>query len=177
MVCHKWNNEYDVSLFTLSLMLEHFEKEDQLFAAQCIWWLASIILCTEILTYYWWYTIFPSNYIDNLVITPLPHQSGKGSLVPESDFPVLDIAMEISNNNSDQETTVHPARNKLLPGYRNTNITTVNTKRLGELIQRLNLSITEHEATFWKQSTKHRAHTRALCWEWKLDIEGDYALT
>jgi len=37
MTEHKFNNEYDVILSTLSLQLDHFENEDQLCAAQCIW--------------------------------------------------------------------------------------------------------------------------------------------
>jgi len=45
----KFNNQYDVILWTLSLFLDRFEKKDQLFAAQCTWWLASIIQFIEIL--------------------------------------------------------------------------------------------------------------------------------
>jgi len=37
MVNLKFNNEYDVILFTLSVLLNRFEKDDGLFVAQCIW--------------------------------------------------------------------------------------------------------------------------------------------
>jgi len=36
MTEHQSNNKYNVILCTLSLLLDQFEKEDQLFAAQCI---------------------------------------------------------------------------------------------------------------------------------------------
>jgi len=80
MVEHKFNNEYDIILHALSLLLDHFEKDDQLFAAQWIWWLASIIQFTEILTYYRHYKIFPSDFITDLVVALLP------TGVPDEDF-------------------------------------------------------------------------------------------
>jgi len=43
MTEYKFNNEYNVILYTLSLLLDCFESEDQHFAAQYTWWLASII--------------------------------------------------------------------------------------------------------------------------------------
>jgi len=36
MVEYKFNNNYDVILCAFALLLEHFEKEEQLFAIQCI---------------------------------------------------------------------------------------------------------------------------------------------
>ena len=82
MVLHKFNNDYDVILWAVSALLDRFNKEDKLFAAQCIWWLASIIQFTEILSYYQGiiqfteilsyyqvYKIFPSDYVEDLVLT------------------------------------------------------------------------------------------------------------
>jgi len=67
------------------------EKDDQLFPVQCIWWLASIIKFTEILTYYRHYKVFLSEYVVNQVVTPLPQNQLDDQLIPESDIPLLDI--------------------------------------------------------------------------------------
>jgi len=67
MVEHNFNNEYKVILFTLSALLDQFEKEDRFFAAQCIWRLASTIPLTEILIYFQHSKVFPSDYTKNLV--------------------------------------------------------------------------------------------------------------
>ena len=74
MVEHMFNNEYDIILCALSLFLDHFEEEDQVFAAQCIWWIAGIMQFTEILTYYRHSKVFPSEYVANLLITSLLHK-------------------------------------------------------------------------------------------------------
>jgi len=71
MTEHTFNNEHNVILCSVSILLDRFERENQLFAAQCTWWLASIIQFTEVLIYYRHYEIFPSDYIKNLVVTPL----------------------------------------------------------------------------------------------------------
>ena len=49
IVEYKFINEYEVILWALSYQLGCFEKEDQLFAAQWMSWLACIIQFTEIL--------------------------------------------------------------------------------------------------------------------------------
>ena len=74
MVVHKFNTEYNIILCTFSILLDQFKKEDQIIAAQCIWWLASIIEVTEILIYYRQYRLFPSDYVKNLAVTALPSQ-------------------------------------------------------------------------------------------------------
>jgi len=76
-----------------SLLLDWFKKANQLFAAQCIWWLASIIQFTEVLIYYHQYNIFPSDYIKNLRVTPSPDKPANRLLIPESDILELDIAV------------------------------------------------------------------------------------
>jgi hypothetical protein len=43
--------------------MDRFERTQSLFAAQYIWWLASIIQFTEVLSYYRHYKTFPSEYV------------------------------------------------------------------------------------------------------------------
>jgi len=57
---HKFDNKYDVIIFALSTILNQLERKNQLFAAQCVWWLASIIQYTDILLFDQRYQIFPS---------------------------------------------------------------------------------------------------------------------
>jgi len=47
-----FNNDYDIIGCAFALLLRRFEEEDNWFAAQCIWWLASIIQYIEILKYH-----------------------------------------------------------------------------------------------------------------------------
>jgi len=49
---HKFDNQYNVIIFALSTILDQLERINQSFAAQCVWWLASIIQYTEILLFY-----------------------------------------------------------------------------------------------------------------------------
>jgi len=91
MTEHRIINEYDVILCALSLIPNHLEKEDQLFAAQCIWWLASMIQFTEILSYYRHYEIFPSDYVRDCVVTPVPKRLLQDKLILELDIPSFDI--------------------------------------------------------------------------------------
>jgi len=91
---HKFNNEYDVILWTIFLLLDRFEKEDQLFTAQCIWWLASMIQFMEILIYYRHYQIFPSDYVINYVVTPL--SGSRGNKIPEGDIPESSLEEEVN---------------------------------------------------------------------------------
>jgi len=64
---HTFDNDYDVILWAVSALLDRFEKEDKLFPAQCIWGRASSIQCTERLTYYRQFNIFPAEYLRNRV--------------------------------------------------------------------------------------------------------------
>lgn len=73
------------------MLLDHFEKDDQLFAAQCIWWLTSKIKFTEILIYYRHYRILPSDYVHNLDVSPLPERAKVGSMIQGSQIQALDI--------------------------------------------------------------------------------------
>jgi len=109
----EFNNKYNVKLCTLSLLPDRFEMEDQLFSAECIWLLASIIQFTEISTYYQIYNIFPSEYLYKISVTPTLSQSHERLLVPESQIPILDITTEIVEHNSNQAAAVVSSRKKL----------------------------------------------------------------
>jgi len=106
MTDHKFNNEYGSILFALSLPLDHSEKDDLLFAAHCIWWLASIIQFTEISTYYRLYKIFPLDYMNNLLVMPLSNPLEEEMLVQVLDISKLDIAAQIRQEHLDQQSTI-----------------------------------------------------------------------
>jgi len=67
----KFDNDYDIILLAFSVLLDRFEQEDQSFAAQCIWWLAGIIQYAVILKYYRLYGIFPFDYVENCLVSPI----------------------------------------------------------------------------------------------------------
>jgi len=100
---HKFNNEYDAILCPFSLLLDCFGKEDQLFAAQYIWWLASIIQFTEILIYYRDYKVYTSDYVKNLVVTPLAENR---KVSPKSEISVLDIEKDDSQGDPDYSSVL-----------------------------------------------------------------------
>jgi hypothetical protein len=62
MTKHTFNNEYDVVIWAFSYLLHRFEESHNLFAAQCVWWIASLVKLREILEYYHRHNIFPSEY-------------------------------------------------------------------------------------------------------------------
>jgi hypothetical protein len=62
LMVYVFTNDHDIIIFIFSRFIDDFEKNDQLFAAQCIWWLANLIQFTEVLTYFRHYRIFPSEY-------------------------------------------------------------------------------------------------------------------
>jgi len=128
MVAHKLNNEYDVKLCALSLFLDQFQKEDKLFAAQCVWWLATVIQYTEILSYYQCHKISPSKYNFNLVVTPLPNQLPEESLILVTDSPGLVL-------DSDSDIEVHSSREKLLPKYRECKQAKLHTTHSGRIFK------------------------------------------
>ena len=110
----KFSIKYNIILCTLSLLLDHFEKDNKVFAAQCIWWLASIIQFTEIVTYYQHLKIFPLDYINILVLTPLPEQLAKESIIPEASISALDLLTDSSRNLSNHYNSVHSSKDKIL---------------------------------------------------------------
>jgi len=171
MVEHKINNEYDVILCALYLLLDCFEMQEQLFATQCIWWLASIIQFTEIFVYYRHYKIFPSDYINNLVVTPIPDQVPEEILVPESDTPLLDLAI-------DPDIVVRYSHEKLLLGHWINKQTKINTTRLGKVFKITKYSepfIEQQQEKFRNQRKKQWRRTCEFLWSGECNIEGDYA--
>jgi len=92
-----FNSEYNMILFALSALLDPFEMDYQLFVVQCSEWLASIIQCTEILTYYRCYTVFPSEYMNNLGVTQLVSDTMIAPLSSKDDIPHFDFSMDVSN--------------------------------------------------------------------------------
>jgi len=98
---HKFDNEYDVIIFALSAILDQLEKKDHIFAAQCIWWLTSIIQYTEILLFYRQYNIFLSYYVKNCIVTPLT----KVNMVEELGQEILELELaEVILEKSDSST-------------------------------------------------------------------------
>jgi len=51
MVERTFQNNYDIIVFGLSLLLRQSQKQHNIFAGHCVWWLASIIQYTEIFKY------------------------------------------------------------------------------------------------------------------------------
>jgi len=90
---HKFNNQYKVIIFALSNILDQLERKHQIFAAQCVWWLASVIQYTEILLFYRQFNIFPSYWVTNCIVTPLPGVNTEE--YSEQDIPELGLAEEI----------------------------------------------------------------------------------
>jgi len=134
MVKHQFNNVHDVILCALFLLFHRFHNEDWLFAAHCILWLASKSQYTELLSNYQRYKIFPSAYIINCEITPLPNPESKGSSVPEPDIPELDLNTDSGHPESNLEIGSdiedHALQSKLLPKHRITKSANLNTTHL-----------------------------------------------
>jgi len=87
----KFTNDYDIIVYAFSLLIRRFQREDNIFAAQCIWWLASIIQYTEILRFYFEYQVFPSTYVRDCIVSPLPEKISEESIIPDSDIPELQL--------------------------------------------------------------------------------------
>jgi len=85
MVKHKFNDKYEVILCALWLILDCSDMEDRVFAAMCIWWLASIIQFTDILLYYRHTKIFPPDYLNDLVFMPLEQTHRNPCSIPDSE--------------------------------------------------------------------------------------------
>jgi len=171
MVEQKFNNVYDVILCTLSVQLDRIEREDQLSAVECIWWLASIIQFMERLVYCRHYKIFPSDYIINCKVLQLPSILSEGSLIPQSDIPVVDI-------NNDPDSEVCSSQWKLPPKCWNEKQEKLNMTHSGKVFKNSKYqepSIQQMQARFGKQSKKQQSRTRELFRSGELIIDRDYA--
>ena len=119
MTGYKCENEYNIIIDPSSCLLDHFQMEDRLFAAQWIWWLASIIQYTEVLIYYRVYTTFPSEYVRDCVVKQLPQQATEETIISDIDIPALDIDDDSDQTklNSDiySDIEVHSSRSKVIP--------------------------------------------------------------
>ena len=119
MTGYKCENEYNIIIDPSSCLLDHFQMEDTLFAAQWIWWLASIIQYTEVLIYYRVYTTIPSEYIRDCVVKQLPQQATEETIISDIDIPASDIDDDSDQTelNSDiySDIEVHSSRSKLIP--------------------------------------------------------------
>jgi len=87
----KFINHHNIIVYALSLLNQRFQKQDNLFAAQCIWWLANILQYSKILKYHFEYLVFPSDYLRDCIVTTFQHQDDIGTIVPVLDIPVLDL--------------------------------------------------------------------------------------
>ena len=104
----KFTNDYDIIAYALSLLIRRLPKEDNIFAAQCIWWLASIIQYMEILRYYLKYQTFPSEYLRDCTVTPLLEQVNDWTIIPERlSGQVIVPDSDISELQLDSETEFH----------------------------------------------------------------------
>jgi len=161
MVEQPFTNEYDIIVCTLALLLRWFQQEDNLFAAQCIWWLASIIQYTEILKFHLQYNTYPSIYVKDLKVTPLICHIDKRDLIEETNIPELDL----DHTSDTVEETPIPQLGSVL---RNTHQKNLNTTRSGRVFKNKSTyrepSILELEQRFWKQSKQQRKSTRDRLW-------------
>jgi len=155
VVEHKFNKTYEIILYALSSLLDRLEREDQLFAAQRIWSLASIIQFTEILIYYRLYTVFPSEYVNNLMISPVSNSGIAGPLILESEIPSLDI--------NDSNAEVHSGQSNWLPNYQSKMQRQLHSMCCGKIFKNQpNYWRSELQARFGKQNKKRQSGIRNL---------------
>ena len=157
MVERKFNNDYDIIVCAFSLFLWQFQKENNYFAAQCIWWVGSIIQYTEILRFHLKYNIFPSDYIRNCTVSLLPSQIHKETIVPESETSISDL-----NHNSDIEEESLQSEFRSTPQFNKQK--QLYTMRSGWVFKNKpkyqDPTIIEVEQRFGKQSKMQRRCTR-----------------
>jgi len=120
---YKFNNEHDMIIFALSAILDQLEKKDQLFAAQCVWWLASIIQDTNMLLFYRRYNIFPSYYVMNCIVT-LTSEANNGVL-SDQEQPERELA----------ESSIKDSEHLSLRGKLNSNQTVLEITRSGRVFK------------------------------------------
>jgi hypothetical protein len=64
---HTFNNEHDILIWSFSYPIRRFEDSQNLFAAQCVWWLVSLTNLTDLVEYYCHYRTFPSDYNNHVI--------------------------------------------------------------------------------------------------------------
>ena len=157
MTRQEFTSKYDIITYAFFLLIQWFQKEDNIFAAQCIWWLASIVQYTEILKYSFDYQIFPSEYVRDCIVKPLPQKDDNRTLASESDIPALDLkySTDIEEQLSEAELQIEFQINKC---------NQFNTIRSGQEFKNKpkykEPTLLELEQRFGKQSKKQRRRTR-----------------
>jgi len=153
----KFSNDNDIIGYALSLLSQQFQEEDNWFAAQGIWWLSSIIQYTEILKYHLEYNMFPSKYLKECMVMPLPPQIDNKVSIPVSDIPELDVDVTfgIEEQTPRQESKKTCRFNTQKP---------LNTMRSGWVFKNKpknqDSTIPEHVQRFGEESQKRRSCSR-----------------
>jgi len=119
MTERKFDNNYNIIVCAFSLLITHFVEEDNIFAAQCIWWLASIIQYTKIFKFYLEYQIFPWVYVRDCVVTPLPKKVPEETLIPDSNIPEIQLESDMDDWSETIKQDVAEARS-ILPNVQRT---------------------------------------------------------
>jgi len=139
---YKFNNEHDMIIFALSAILDQLERKDQLFAARCVWWLASIIQDTNMLLFYRRYNIFPSYYVKNCIVTPTS-EANKGVL-SDQELPELELA----------ESSIEDSEHLSLRSKPNTTKTVLEITRSGRVFKPQKLNQKELKRRYPGRSNK-----------------------
>lgn len=109
LTIHTFHNDYDLIRRATSSLLDRLEKENKLVAAQCIWWLASIIQFMEILSYYRQYKIFQVKYQIRDCKVSLLDKDTAVPLIVQDDISEVDLDDGFDSSNT------HPHRIQKLP--------------------------------------------------------------
>jgi len=88
----------------------------------------------DIIVFYFEYQIFPSDYIKNCVVTPLPDKSAIKDIIPEDEIPILNLEEEIVSESTRRNYIEHPSRKRFLPKGPGENLT-LNRTRSGKVFK------------------------------------------
>jgi len=101
---YSFDNEYDILIWTFSYLLHRFEDSKNVFAAQCIWWIAGLVELTDVLVYFHRYNIFPSEYHNQLKESSTNNKRDSPTTGQNRDISPLDLAsievLPVSNTES-----------------------------------------------------------------------------
>jgi len=89
-----FENDNDVIVYALEMIISYARKNQYIFVAQSVWWIASIIGLTEGLVI----------YIDNSHIRSESHQ------IPLQEIDQLSLASEVSSEATDKVSTINSDR-------------------------------------------------------------------
>jgi len=134
MTKREFSNDYDIIVYALTLLIRRFQNEDNIFAAQCIWWLASIIQYTDQLRFNFEYQVFPSEYVRDCAVTPFPDQLHKEMIFLEDTISELDLAEKNNAESSGGNYIEHPSRKMFLPEESGLH-SSIGSTRIGRVIK------------------------------------------